>query len=111
MQICVLLWKRDVYFDEHNNNNNNKVDVSEDFVDDIHAENNSIKEPLCEESGEDESSSGEYHSVDESVIRELQSEEEREKISRGRPKIVRTGKRGRPKKVYNTLNTLREKET
>ncbi|GBP89832.1 Retrovirus-related Pol polyprotein from transposon TNT 1-94 [Eumeta japonica] len=75
----IVVEKRDVYFDEHNNNNNNKVDVSEDFVDDIHAENNSIKEPLCEESGEDESSSGEYHSVDESVIREVQSEEERER--------------------------------
>ncbi|GBP96643.1 hypothetical protein EVAR_100519_1 [Eumeta japonica] len=45
----IVVEKRDVYFDEHNNNNNNKVDVSEDFVDDIHAENNSIKEPLCEE--------------------------------------------------------------
>ncbi|GBP96640.1 hypothetical protein EVAR_100516_1 [Eumeta japonica] len=40
---------------------------------------------------------------------EKQSEEEREKDITWRPKIVRTGKRGRPKKVYNTLNTLREK--
>lgn len=87
-----------------NNNENEHNDLSSKGEDAAEGEKDGSGDQTCEENDSSEDSSSDYH---DSFCETPVEEESPVQIGRGRPRIIRNGKPGRPRKTYNSVNVMR----
>lgn len=109
----IIIVRRDVIFIENelerkSSLNENAVLIELESTEDQNVINLEIEEAIISSiPSEDNSHDSEVHESDDEENFD-RSTDTRAKVGRGRPKVIRSGKPGRPKKQYNILNVMSE---